>query len=359
MLLKDYIKEKTIKREAFEESLMRKDVVEYYNSKSANELEELFGHEVARMVGFEQKNAHHCYDLWNHTLHTVESVNVDGLDYKDAIALKAAAFFHDIGKPDVVGFNPKTQQQNFINHAVHSVDIAKDVLSKIGYSPEEINRISFFIAHHDDFISYNNTINQENNHHAFIRGITKDTVKEIFIQNQINWSKLGIHCYLPTNTGNEKRDKDNAFANTSNSTKKKYICSYLANNKKPEFVNFAGKPIAVNVDMNDIKSKIETGQFFEDFLPTEKDYYMLLAICRADAMAQSEKILATNPKTNEVYVSDSRERKIETMNQIESFTKEAYEEAIDICQTNILANDVLENETFDFKTTLDDNNITL
>jgi hypothetical protein len=120
-----------------------------------------------------------------------------------------------------------------------------------------------------------------------------------------------------------------------------------------------GKPITVNVDINDVKSKIETGKFFEEYLPTEKDYYMLLEICKADAMAQSEKIFATNPKTNEAYVSDSRERKIETMNQIQFFTKEAYREAMDICQANVLANNVLESETFDFRTTLDDNNIAL
>ena len=65
------------------------------------------------------------------------------------------------------------------------------------------------------------------------------------------------------------------------------------------------------------------------------------------------------PKTTEVYVSDSRERKVETMNQIQSFVKDAYREAMNICQANILANDVLENETFDFKTTLGNNNITL
>ena len=47
------------------------------------------------------------------------------------------------------------------------------------------------------------------------------------------------------------------------------------------------------------------------------------------------------------------------MSQIQSFMKEAYREAMDICQANVLANNVLENETFDFRTTLDDNNIAL
>ena len=86
------------------------------------------------MVGFEQKNAHHCYDLWQHTLHTVASIDVNGLTEEQAKKLKVAAFFHDIGKPDVVGFNPRTNQQNFINHAMHSVDIATHMLEKLGYS---------------------------------------------------------------------------------------------------------------------------------------------------------------------------------------------------------------------------------
>ena len=85
-------------RQKFEESLLRDDVVEYYLSKTPEELEAELGIEVSRMVGFEQKNMHHCYDLYGHTLHTVEAVDTTGLTEEQAKKLKVAAFFHDIGK---------------------------------------------------------------------------------------------------------------------------------------------------------------------------------------------------------------------------------------------------------------------
>jgi putative nucleotidyltransferase with HDIG domain len=355
--LQDFYKvQKKEKKENFEKSLMSKDIVEYYSSKTKEELEKEFSTKVAKMVGFEQKNAHHCYDLWHHTLHTVKSVNTEGLSKADATLLKVAAFFHDIGKPDVVGYNPKTQQQNFFNHAIHSVDIAKDILTKIGYSSEEIQRISFYIAHHDDFISYKNTVSEKDNKHAFVRGINTNTIKEIIIQNQIDWKKLGIDCYLPTNTNNKKVNKNNSFQNTTNNIKKRYICSYLANGVKPEFVNFANQPISVDVDIDDIKDKISSGNYFAEYIPTEKDYKMLLEICKADANAQSEKIITINPETKEEIISDSRERKISTIEEIENVIDDAYREGMAIFEkkeVDKLADSIFDKETFNFNTTVE------
>lgn len=356
--LATFVKDKQIaKRQTFEKDLLREDVVEYFASKSKEELEDEYGMEVARMVGFEQKNAHHCYDLWFHTLHTVESLDTTGMSDKDAVMLKVAAFFHDIGKPEVVGYNPKTGQQNFIDHAVHSVDVAKDILGKMGYSQEEINRISFFIAHHDDFISYNSDINQDTNHHTFIRGITPSTVKEMIIQNQINWNKIGMPCHLPTRTGDEETNKKNLLHNQTNNTKRKFICSYLANDVEPTFVNYYKKPIKVDVDMEDITKKVQSGKFAPEYVPTEEDYRLLLEICKADARAQSKEIQMTDPKTGETYIADSRERKVKTMEQIGSYMKEAYKDGMQLLDSK--KNDILENETFDFKSPQENNCISI
>ena len=53
---------------------MLREILEYYLSKTPEELEKEFGTEVSRMVGFAQNNSHHCYDLWEHTLRTVEEL---------------------------------------------------------------------------------------------------------------------------------------------------------------------------------------------------------------------------------------------------------------------------------------------
>lgn len=316
-------------RQLFEESLLREDVVEYYLSKTPEELEAEFGTEVSRMVGFEQKNAHHCYDLWQHTLHTVESIDTTNLTPEQAKRLKVAAFFHDIGKPDVVGFNPRTNQQNFINHAVHSVDIARPMLEKLGYSPEEIQQISFYIGHHDDFLNYKGTLADKDKSHVFFRETTPSAVAEIVVQNQINWEKLGIDCYLPTHTGNEGIDARNTSTNNANNTRKRYICSALVNGVEPRFRDFKNQPIKVDVDMEDIRAKLATGEYGAGYIPTEEDYRLLLEICKADARAQSEEVITVNPKTKQEVVSDTRERKVATMQNIGEVIALAYREGTD------------------------------
>ncbi len=48
--------------------------------------------EIAPMVGFPQKNPHHVYDVWTHTVKVVAAIKPD-------YVLRLAALYHDIGKP--------------------------------------------------------------------------------------------------------------------------------------------------------------------------------------------------------------------------------------------------------------------
>ena len=318
------------RRKIFENALLRDDVVEYFLSKTPKELETEYGQEVARMVGFKQKNIHHCYDLWNHTLHTVESVDVAGLTDEQAKKLKVSAFFHDIGKPDVVGFNPRTKQQTFYNHAIHSVDIATPILAKLGYSEDEIAQIVFFIGHHDDFISYKNNLPQKDKAHAFLREVNPSTVGEIIIQNKYDFDKLGYPINLPTHTGNKEVDAKNSSINNANKLKIRHICYALNNDgTAPRFMDFKGEPINISVDMDDVQSKIFSGEFDASYVPSLEDYQLLLELCKADARAQKEKVIQTikgkDGKSKEILV-DSRKRKVQTMEQIGKVLPQAYKE---------------------------------
>ena len=312
------------KKQVFEGSLLRKDVVDYYSSKTREELEENFGTEVSRMVGFDQRNAHHCYDLWYHTLHTVERIDDTNLTEEQVKKIKVAAFFHDIGKPDVVGINPRNNQQNFYNHAVYSANIAKSILEKLDYSPEEIKQICFYIAHHDDFLNYKDTIGEKNKNHIFFREINQSTVEEIIVQNQINWEKLDICTYLPTHTEDENLNRNNANINSANNVKKRYICSTLVNGVEPEFKDFKGLPVEVDVNTDEIKSKISTGDYTAEYIPTEEDYKLLLELCKADAKAQSKNVIKIDPNTNEKIILDTRERKVKTIGDIGEVIRLAY-----------------------------------
>lgn len=51
----------------------------------------VFWPELSPMVGFDQRNYHHCYDIWEHTLHAVDAMPCD-------LILRCSALLHDVGK---------------------------------------------------------------------------------------------------------------------------------------------------------------------------------------------------------------------------------------------------------------------
>lgn len=294
------------KRKKFEKDLSRENVVEYFLSKTPEELEKEYGTEIAKMVGFEQKNSHHCYDLWEHSLRTVEGISKESLTLEQFTKLRVAAFFHDIGKPDVAKINEKTGQQVFYGHAYHSVDVAKPILEKLEYSDDEIKQLSFYIAHHDDFISYKSSVPDKMKDHEFVREINVDSVTEKIIENKYDFEKMGY-------------DKDQVRA----------IVYTLAHGKEPKFKDFKGEKISIPIDMKEVKEKINSGEYDSKYNPTLEDYQMLLQICKADANAQAERAERTLPD-GKVVVDGSKKEKLENMSNIEKVTKEAYKNATEI-----------------------------
>lgn len=115
-------------------------------------LKSTFGEAVARMRGFSQNNPHHCYDLLNHTVQAIRGLDAFCTDLEALPLLRVAALFHDIGKPQVV--RQKNGRSVFYGHAARSAEMAAPLLEKMGYTQAEVARMRFYIAHHDDFISF-------------------------------------------------------------------------------------------------------------------------------------------------------------------------------------------------------------
>lgn len=250
---------------------------------------------IVRMIGFDQNNLHHCYDLWGHTMHTVESIDKEGLTDEEFVKLRVAAFFHDIGKPDVAKINEKTGQQVFYGHAVHSVEVARPILESLGYSEEEIKQLSFYIAHHDDFISFKSNLAPWMRTHEFIRGINPETVSEVMIQNKYDFKGMGYDEHQI-----------------------KYICYTLGHSgETPKFMTKTG-PVVIDVDMEEVQEKIDSGEYDMPFEPTQRDYEMLLKLCKADAMAQTEEVWQNGKKVS------SKEEKLQNMTNIENSLAVAY-----------------------------------
>lgn len=199
---KEISKEKISKRERFEQALLRDDVIDYFLEKSPEEIEALFGTEVATMVGFDQNNPHHCYDLFEHTLNTVEGIDTEGLSPEDVIKLKVAAFLHDVGKPQVA--MKKGDKTVFYNHAKKSAEMSEVILGALDYEKEEIAQIKFFIEHHDDFINFKREDEEWNRKNRFLRGINlqnvarkiQETKEDISIYGGYNPSKKDYQLLL-------------------------------------------------------------------------------------------------------------------------------------------------------------------
>ena len=120
--------------------------------KSSEELKEMLGDEFAVMKDYAQNNPHHCYNLLEHTVRTAAGMDCSGLSDEDAVQLRVAALFHDIGKP-VVALQ-KNGKTVFYNHGKESRKIAEKRLPESGIEGSELKKILFYIEHHDDFISF-------------------------------------------------------------------------------------------------------------------------------------------------------------------------------------------------------------
>ena len=184
-------------RELFEESLIQP--LQFWSMKSKNEVRALLGDEVAQMVNYDQRNPHHCFDLFLHTLHTVQFVGSNS-----PTPLLVAAFFHDIGKPYVA--QEKQGRLVFYGHAQKSAEIARQLLYSLGYTRLQTDHICFYISHHDDFISWVLPSEPYDHENPYLIEITVDNVashieKEAAgnkslpnIQSYKMWSDLLVLC---------------------------------------------------------------------------------------------------------------------------------------------------------------------
>lgn len=109
------------------------------------------------MVGFDQQNYAHQYELWEHCLWTVIGLPKDIDD--DMVYL--AALIHDIGKPDcqTPGEKDGRVSMHYYGHPEKSMEITRDEiiphLISIGeiLLEDEQRRLLYYVGYHDDRVS--------------------------------------------------------------------------------------------------------------------------------------------------------------------------------------------------------------
>jgi len=97
--------------------------------------------EILPTVGFDQRNPHHCYDVWEHTIHAVEAAPRD-------VVLRMTMLLHDVGKPACFTLD-ENGVGHFYGHPAVSREIAAAVLERLKFDNRRREIILTLVEHHD------------------------------------------------------------------------------------------------------------------------------------------------------------------------------------------------------------------
>ena len=98
--------------------------------------------EILPCVGFEQRNPHHCFDVWGHTARAVAAVPARR-------ELRWTMLFHDLGKPHCMTID-ENGVGHFYGHTAISAKIAEDVMTRLHFEKALRDRIGAQLECFDD-----------------------------------------------------------------------------------------------------------------------------------------------------------------------------------------------------------------
>ncbi len=93
------------------------------------------------MIGYDQRNHHHHFDLWEHTVQGVENIPPQP-------ALRLTMLLHDTGKPSVCTLDDKGEA-HYAGHQAASAEIADRVTANLRCDKATRERVILLVRHHD------------------------------------------------------------------------------------------------------------------------------------------------------------------------------------------------------------------
>lgn len=97
--------------------------------------------ETTPLIGFDQHNPHHDYDVWEHTLHAIDAC-------PPVLHLRLSVLFHDIGKPASFFFD-EGGVGHFYGHAARSAEIADAAMRRLRFDGGTRERVTLLVRTHD------------------------------------------------------------------------------------------------------------------------------------------------------------------------------------------------------------------
>ena len=110
----------------------------------------IFIPELEACIGFDQKNHHHVYDVFEHTLRVVDNM-------PPKLSLRLAALFHDISKPFCFEIG-SDGEGHFYGHASKSSEMAENILRRLKYDNVTITDVCQLVKYHDHQIENSDKI---------------------------------------------------------------------------------------------------------------------------------------------------------------------------------------------------------
>ena len=97
--------------------------------------------EILPAVGCDQKNYHHCYDVWEHTVRALGAVAPESV-------LRMTMLLHDLGKPRCMTLD-EAGVGHFKGHASVSRTLAEEALRRLRFDSASAERILTLVKWHD------------------------------------------------------------------------------------------------------------------------------------------------------------------------------------------------------------------
>ena len=97
--------------------------------------------ELNKIIGFNQYNKYHIYDVYTHSVYALSSSTKD-------LIVRLTLLFHDIGKPSVFTMD-ESGNGHFYQHALESEKITRNILNRLKYDNDTKNQVITLIKYHD------------------------------------------------------------------------------------------------------------------------------------------------------------------------------------------------------------------
>ena len=98
--------------------------------------------EILPCVGFDQRNPHHCFDVWEHTARAVAAV-------PPKRELRWTMLFHDLGKPQCMTLDAQLIG-HFYGHTARSAQLAEEIMARLHFEKTLHDGVRARLACFDD-----------------------------------------------------------------------------------------------------------------------------------------------------------------------------------------------------------------